>query len=191
MSLDSSVIETHATGAMLPVDGLERAVHSAGSVKPKIEEIAAKDLTAGQQSLIYSLVLRTLSDTLKSDYFADITAKKAVIYYVGNFEGVAITYMTEYGNLLDILAVENPRNGIGSRLFNHVASKSDGRVFCRSQPIRGYRDWYANRTDSIQTFPNVEGTTYDHFFKGMSQAQTDGASELFRNKGSNYEPRTH
>ena len=148
-------------------------------------------MTAEQQSLIHSLISRTLNDTLKSEYFTDIAEKNAVIYYVGNFDGIAITYITKYGFLLDILAVENPRNGTGSMLFDHVVAKSEGRVFCRSQPFRGYKNWYEKRTDIVKTFPNVEDTLYDHFFKGMSQSQITGACELFKEKKSNYGSRAY
>ena len=191
MALEFVIGDSQVNNSMLQAGELEVTVNSTQAPKPKVNEISAQELTAEQQSLIRSLVLRTLNDTLQSKYFADIAEKKATIYYVGNFEGVAITYMTKYGILLDILAVENPNKGIGSRLFNHVLAKSDGLVFCRSQPFRGYKDWYSKRTDRMETFPNVQNTPYDHFFKEMSQSQIVGACELFRNKLSNYEPRAH
>lgn len=192
MALEIVLQPNPANSGVMPLGKLEQLVGVSEITEPEINKIKAADLAPEQQDAIRSLVKRSLG-RLMNNYFEEITAKDATVYYAGNFDGVAITYKTPFGTYLDILAVKREKRGrkLGTSLFGRVVEESDSHVFLRSQPSRGkINEWYRVHTDAAIPFKNHnEQILYNSFFMGIQDI--NGALEWMKAKPSNYEERNH
>lgn len=191
MTLELTLSQPPATEAEFhPASPLELIADAeSSSLVSGINKINAAELTAGQQSSIWSLVRASLGEILKRDYFEGIAAKDATVYYAENFKGIAIAYNTPFGAYLDIFAVEpkKQKNGIGKKLFAAVVNEMGPGVFLRTRPFRPARGFYEKNMGIPITFKNCDGIVYLGFFKGIPPAKIEGGLKYMQGKGLNYE----